>query len=105
MKVNVQYAETHFAELASSAARGEEVEVALPDGPTLKLVVSNPVPAPARITGKRILGGWRGDGIGRKRLLGAGEGLITLPTDEEWAAMDKEIEDLMLNGPLFPDEK
>ena len=98
MKVNVQYAETHFAELASSAARGEEVEVALPDGPTLKLVVSNPVVAPAGKADERTR-------VGRKRLFGAGEGLITLPTDEEWKAMDKEIEDLMLNGPLFPDEK
>jgi antitoxin (DNA-binding transcriptional repressor) of toxin-antitoxin stability system len=105
MKVNVQYAETHFAELASSAARGEEVEVALPDGPTLKLVVSNPALVPAKKNGKRILGAGRGDRINRKHLLGAGEGLITLPTDEEWAAMDKEIEDLMLNSPLFPEEK
>ncbi len=104
MKVNVQYAETHFAELASSAARGEEVEVALPDGPTLKLVVSNPVVAAAEETGKRTRGANR-NRVSRKGLFGAGEGLITLPTDEEWAAMDKEIEDLMLNGPVFPDEK
>jgi antitoxin (DNA-binding transcriptional repressor) of toxin-antitoxin stability system len=103
MKVNVQYAETHFAELASSAARGEEVEVALPDGPTLKLVVSNS--APAAKAGERAPFARRGGRIGRKHLLGAGEGLIALPTDEEWAAMDKEIEDLMLNSPLLPEEK
>jgi hypothetical protein len=42
--------------------------------------------------------------MSRKHLLGAWEGKIQLPTDEEWAAMDKEIEDEMVNGPLFPDE-
>ena len=40
----------------------------------------------------------------RKHLLAPGEGLITLPTDEEWVAMDKEIEDLMIHSPVFPDE-
>jgi antitoxin (DNA-binding transcriptional repressor) of toxin-antitoxin stability system len=86
MKVNVQYAETHIAELFSSAARGEEVEVALPDGQTIKLVVSNP--PPARKTGKRILG--------------AGVGMLRIPSEEEWRAMDKEMEREMLDSPLQP---
>ncbi len=28
------------------------------------------------------------------------KGLIELPSDAEWAAVDKEVEDLMLNAPL-----
>ncbi len=36
----------------------------------------------------------------RTRLWGAWEGEMALPTDEEWRAMDKEIEDNMLNGPI-----
>jgi antitoxin (DNA-binding transcriptional repressor) of toxin-antitoxin stability system len=91
MKVNVQYAETHFAELASSAARGEEVEIAQPDGPTLKLVVSPPPAAPAKKAGKRILG--------------AGVGEMIVPSFEEWQAMDNDLAQLINDSPLFPAEK
>jgi len=91
MKVNTQYAETHFAELVSSAARGEEVEIAQPDGPTLKRVVSSPVLEPAKKTGKRILG--------------AGRGEMIVPSFEEWQAMDKDIAQLINDSPLFPAEK
>ena len=73
MRVNVQYAETHIAELFSSAARGEEVEVALPDGPTIKLVLLDPLPA--KKSGKRILG--------------AGVGELRVPSFREWQAMDE----------------
>lgn len=87
MKVNVQYAEAHFAELARSAARGEEVEVSMPDGPILKLVVSNP-PVQANNLGKRMLG--------------AGIGKMRVPSWEEWKAMDKEMEREMSSGSLLP---
>jgi len=35
------------------------------------------------------------------RPLGRLKGLMELPTDDEWTAMDKEIEDLMVNAPLI----
>ena len=90
VNVSLQYAQEHFADLISAADRGEEVEITRPDKPALRLVTS---PETAiRRTGSRC------------DLLGRGEGLITIPTDEEWAAMDKEIEDEMVNGPIFPDE-
>ena len=90
MNVSLQYAQEHLADLISAADRGEEVEITRPDKPALRLVTSPE-------TDIRKVGN-------RRSLLGRGEGLITLPTDEEWAAMDKEIEDEMINGPIFPDE-
>ena len=56
------------------------------DKPALFLV---PHPAPRKSTPS---------GRPRRELLYAWEGKIKLPTDEEWRAMDKEIEDEMLNG-------
>jgi antitoxin (DNA-binding transcriptional repressor) of toxin-antitoxin stability system len=92
MKVSAQFAQEHFADLADAASNGEEVEIALPGKPTLFL-------AP-RIAGRK----GTPSGRPRRELLYAGEGLVTVPTDEEWRAMDKEIEDEMLNGPIFPPE-
>lgn len=89
MKVNVQYAETHLADLASAVDNGEEVEITRPDKPALRLVVSAPV-VPAKPKGPRILG--------------AGRGEIVIPTEEEWRAADKELERLMNDGPIFPVE-
>ena len=86
MQVNLQYAEEHFADLVSAADSGQDVEISRPDKPALKLIVS-----PAAASAKHA-----------PRKFGAWEGLITLPTDEEWAAMDKEIEDEMVNGRDFP---
>ena len=42
MKVSAQYAEAHIADLFLVASNGEEVEIALPDKPALKLVVAAP---------------------------------------------------------------
>jgi antitoxin (DNA-binding transcriptional repressor) of toxin-antitoxin stability system len=78
MKVSAQYAATHFDDILSAATSGEEVEIAVPDKPTLKLVVANPS---ANTTSRRILG--------------AGRGELRVPTPEEWAEMDKELEQLM----------
>jgi antitoxin (DNA-binding transcriptional repressor) of toxin-antitoxin stability system len=92
MKVSAQYAQEHFPDLVDAAYSGEPVEIAVPDKPALFL-------AP-RVVGRK------GTPSGRPRaeLLGAGEGLVRVPTDEEWRAMDKELEDEMLNGPIFPPE-
>ena len=65
MQVTLQYAAEHLAELASAARRGEEVEIAQPDEPTLKLVVSTPSPFTPK-PGRRILG------TGSQRTLVAG---------------------------------
>lgn len=92
MKVSAQYAETHFSQLISAAYSGEEVRIASPDKPGLRLVVEERVEEVARP-------------VRRRDLFGAWEGKIVLPTDEEWQAMDKEIEDEMVNGLIFPLER
>ena len=51
----------------------------------------DPKSTPSPKTSRNIVGAWAGRGL-------------TCPTKEEWAAMDKEIEDDFLNGPLFPPE-
>jgi len=88
MKVNVQYAETHLADLISAASRGEIVEIDAPDA--YAQVYASPKPAAAKGPG------------GRAHLLGAWEGLVPVMSDEEWKALDKEIEAEMVDGPLFP---
>jgi antitoxin (DNA-binding transcriptional repressor) of toxin-antitoxin stability system len=90
MQVSLQYAQEHFADIVSAANRGEDVEIAQADKPALKLFLlpSHEQPGITVQKPKRVLGAW--------------EGLVVLPTDEEWQAMDKEIEDEMLNGPFFP---
>jgi len=55
MKVSAQNAEAHFPDLLWAAASGIEVEIAVPDKATLKLVVAHP-PGPAKPAGRRILG-------------------------------------------------
>lgn len=76
MQVTLQYAAEHLAELASAARRGEEIEIAQPDEPTIKLVVSRPSPPKAK-SGRRVLG--------------AGRGEMVVPSWEEWKAMDEEL--------------
>ncbi len=86
MKVSAQYAQEHFDELLATAQRGEEVEIASEGKQTFKLLVMPSSPS-------------------RTPVFGAGRGEIVLPTTEELKAMDQELEDLMLNGALFPDER
>jgi antitoxin (DNA-binding transcriptional repressor) of toxin-antitoxin stability system len=93
MKVSAQYAETHFSQLLCAADKGEVVEIARLDKPALFLA-PHPVPRKSTPSGRP-----------RRELLYAWEGKIKIPTDEEWRAMDKEIEDEMLNGPIFPLEQ
>jgi len=77
MQVTLQYAAEHLAELASAARRGEEVEIAQTDQPSIKLVVSSPAPFTPK-PGERILD--------------TGRGKMMVPSWEEWKAMDKELE-------------
>jgi antitoxin (DNA-binding transcriptional repressor) of toxin-antitoxin stability system len=76
MKVSAQYAATHFDDLLSAASNGEEVEIAVPDKPTLKLVISNGIDAAGSKT---------------PRKLGGLAGMIRVPSDEEWDAMDETV--------------
>jgi len=85
MQVNAQYAEKHLADLLSAVDAGQEVEISRPDKPLVKLVVSN---VPAFVTS------------GAERVLGAGSGELRIPSDEEWKALDKELESAMLDSPL-----
>ncbi len=90
MKVSAQYAASHFDNLLSAVSNGEEVESAAQDTPTLES--SDTVPT---VLSKPT---------GRRHHFGAGVGRVVLPTDEEWEAMDKEIEREMTEGPLIPGE-
>jgi antitoxin (DNA-binding transcriptional repressor) of toxin-antitoxin stability system len=84
VQVSLQYAEEHFSALASAVDNGQEVEISRPDKPTLKLIVSR-VPSIQQIA---------------PRILGAGTGELRIPSEEEWRAMDKELERAMLDSPL-----
>ena len=86
MEVNVHHAKTHLSKLIAAAESGEEVIIARNGKPAVKLVL---VDTPRRRPRRELWGAW--------------EGKITLPTDAAWKAMDKEIEDEMVNGPIFPD--
>jgi antitoxin (DNA-binding transcriptional repressor) of toxin-antitoxin stability system len=87
MKVSAQYAEEHFADILHAAIGGEDVEIATPEQASVRLTLIQPDTAAHPAIQVRPLG----------RL----KGLVELPTDEEWAAMDKEIEDLMVNAPFI----
>jgi antitoxin (DNA-binding transcriptional repressor) of toxin-antitoxin stability system len=87
MQVSLKYAQEHLPDLVSAANRGEEVEIAAPDQSPFRLTLV--VSSEAKQDESRKL-----------RQLGRLKGLIQIPTDEEWAAMDKELEELMVNAPL-----
>jgi antitoxin (DNA-binding transcriptional repressor) of toxin-antitoxin stability system len=59
MKVSAQYAEEHFADVASAAARGEEVEIEVYGQPLLVLVQRHGAVA-FKCTTPRVLGSGRG---------------------------------------------
>ena len=82
---NIHEAKANLSALIRKALAGEEVIIARANEPLVKLT---PI---QQDTSPRIPGMWKGK--------------ITYPDWEEWKALDKEIEDLMVNGPLFPDEK
>jgi len=88
MEVNVHHAKTHLSKLISAVESGEEVIIARNGKPAVKLV---PVAGAATKSRREMWGAW--------------EGKVALPTDAEWKAMDKEIEDEMVNGPIFPAER
>lgn len=82
-QVNMHEAKTHLSRLVERAEAGEEIVISRAGKPAAKLV-----PVPQTKLGKRKLGGW--------------EGKFEMPSDEEWAKMDKEIEQLFEEGEIFP---
>jgi prevent-host-death family protein len=87
VEVNVHHAKTHLSKLIAAAESGEEVIIARNGRPAVKLVLVARAP-------KRP----------RREVWGAWEGKIALPTDGEWKAMKKELEDQMLDVSKFTDD-
>lgn len=84
MQVNIHYAKTHLSKLIEQAENGEEVIVARNGKPVAKLTpvaVAKP-----------------------KSLLGALKGKMWISDDFNSPETNKEIEDLFLNSPLFPEQ-
>ncbi len=103
MQVSAQYVREHLDDLIDSAEPGDEIEIARDGTPLAKIIVMPKHQCAA--TELHSGADHNGNPHGSKRIiLGAGRGELRVPSDEEWKAMDKELEDLMLNGPLFPDE-
>jgi antitoxin (DNA-binding transcriptional repressor) of toxin-antitoxin stability system len=86
MKVTAEFAEEHIAHLFAIAGQGEEVQIAVPNGPTLKLAATV-APAPERPRGPRILG--------------AGRGEVRVPSEEEWREHKEQMALLMNDAPLM----
>lgn len=87
MKVSAQYASTHFEELSTAVDAGEVVEIERPEKAALRLVrVERAAEVAPAETGKRILG--------------AGKAKLRIPSDEEWAEMDREMWADFLNDDL-----
>jgi prevent-host-death family protein len=84
--VNMHAAKTNLSRLVERVEAGEEIIIDRAGKPAAKLV---PVLVPKKL-GKRKLGGW--------------EGKFKMPSDEEWAEMDKEIEQLFEESEIFPGE-
>jgi prevent-host-death family protein len=82
--VNMHEAKTHLSKLVERVEGGEEIVISRAGKPAAKLV-----PVPKKL-GPRKLGGW--------------EGKFEMPSDEEWEAMDKEIEQLFEESEIFPGE-
>jgi prevent-host-death family protein len=83
-QVNMHEAKTHLSRLVERVEGGEEIVISRAGKPAAKLV-----PVVQAKPGKRKLGGWEG---------------MEMPSDEEWAQMDREIEQLFEESEIFPGE-
>jgi len=82
-QVNMHDAKTHLSRLVEEVEGGREIVISRAGKPAVKLVpIVRPQP------GKRVLGTLRGK--------------IALPSDEEWAAIDREIEQDFEESEVFP---
>jgi antitoxin (DNA-binding transcriptional repressor) of toxin-antitoxin stability system len=86
--VNIHEAKAHLSKLVERTAKGEEIIIAKAGKPMARLNALNAVPNEPRA----------------KRGFGSAKGLFTEAEIEALLdpALDKEIEDLFYNGPLFP---
>lgn len=82
-QVNMHEAKTHLSKLVERVEGGEEIVISRAGKPAAKLV-----PVTQAKPGKRVLGTLRGK--------------IDLPSDEEWAEMDREIERDFEESEIFP---
>jgi antitoxin (DNA-binding transcriptional repressor) of toxin-antitoxin stability system len=78
MKVSVQYAQEHFADLTTAASRGEDVEIDCPGDVSFRLTLVKPA---VKAVPRRL----------RRELWGAWEGLVPAPTQEEWDAIHQQF--------------
>jgi antitoxin (DNA-binding transcriptional repressor) of toxin-antitoxin stability system len=110
MKVNVQYAETHLADLISAASRGEIVEIDAADASAQ--IYASPKPAVATGNGSSTPSEmnllteepkWRYPEISRAAMFGCAKGKIVLADDWDSPETNAEIADLFENATLFPD--
>ncbi len=98
MKVNVEYAEAHLADLIAAASRGELIEIDTPDA------CAQIYASPKLNASGSVADSVQEKPASRAHLAGAWEGLVPVMSDEAWKALDKEIEGEMVNGPIFPPE-
>ena len=84
-QVNMHEAKTHLSKLVERVERGEEIVISRAGKPAAKLV---PVEAP-KPKGKRKLGILEGKGF-------------RVPSEEEWAEMDREVEEDFEESEIFP---
>jgi len=82
-QVNMHEAKTNLSKLVAQVERGEEIVITRAGTPAARLV-----PVAQAKPGKRKLGGW--------------EGKVKMPSDAEWEAMDREIEQLFEESEIFP---
>jgi antitoxin (DNA-binding transcriptional repressor) of toxin-antitoxin stability system len=87
MTVSAQYAATHLDDILSAVDEGEQVRIDRADKPSIRLIVEKSTERNAAQQAGR-------------RILGAGRGELRVPSIEEWAQMDRELEHLMNDAPL-----
>lgn len=86
---NIHDAKTNLSKLVAAAERGEEMIIARAGKPAVRLVACGAVAAQSQP---------------RRHLFGAWKDLAPLPTDEEWAEMDREIEKSFKDSEIFPEK-
>ena len=86
MKVSAQFAFSHFEDISAAIDRGEDVEIERPGKSGLHLVL-RPTETSVPNSGRRVLGALAGQ--------------MRVPTEQEWAEMDQEIQRQMVDEPLM----
>lgn len=82
-QVNMHEAKTHLSKLVERVEGGQEIVISRAGKPAAKLV-----PVERATPGRRALGIWAGK--------------VHLPSDTEWAEMDREIAESFEESEIFP---